>query len=76
MLIREILKEVKVQSSWISNLIYNRPNKILTWRLSNGREYSVENISRSMFEKWKSAPSKGRFFHRYIKMKYKVTRIR
>lgn len=76
MKIREILKEVKVQSSWISNLIYNRPNRRLTWRLSNGREYSVENISRTMFDRWKAANSKGKFFHLYIKGNYKVTRIR
>jgi len=76
MLIREILKEVAVQSSWISNLIYNRPNKILTWKLNNGRVYSVEMITRTQFDKWKAAPSKGKFFHQYIKGRHKVTRIR
>lgn len=76
MRIREVLKEVKVQSSWISNLTYNRPNSVITWRLNNGREYTIPNISRRMFDRWKSAQSKGQFFHRYIKGTYKVTRIR
>ena len=76
MLIHEILREVAVRSTWISNLIYNRPNKVITWKLSNGREYSVKNISRQMFDRWKAAPSKGRFFHLYVKGNYSVTRIR
>jgi len=72
----EILNEVKVQSAWISDLIYNRPNKILTMCLSNGKAYSIHNITRTTFDKWKSAPSKGRFFHNRIKRIYNIKRIR
>ena len=75
MRIREILKEVRVQSSWISNLTYNRANKVITWRLNNGRLYSIPNISRRMFDRWKAAASKGQFFHRNIKGKYIVNHI-
>jgi hypothetical protein len=71
----EILNEKPVESAWITDLIHNRPNKVLTMRLSDGKSYSIPGITRTMFEKWTKAPSKGFFFHQYIKDRYKVTRI-
>jgi hypothetical protein len=76
MKIYEILNEVRVQSSWISDLTYNRPHKVLTLQLSNGRQFSIPNISRRLFDMWKSAPSKGAFYHQQIKGNYKVIRIK
>jgi len=79
MQIREILNEVKVQSSWISNLTYNRPNKVITWRLNqrnNHREYAIPFISRTMFDRWKAAPSKGQFYHKHIKGVYDIIRLK
>ncbi len=75
MKLAELLTEKPVDSSWITDLVYNRPNKTLTMRLSNGRSFSVPNITRSMFERWTKSPSKGQFFHNYIKDRYLVTRI-
>jgi hypothetical protein len=72
----EILNEKPVESAWITDLIYNRPNKVLTMRISNGRSFSVAGITRAMFERWIKAPSKGSFFHQYIKDTYKVKRIK
>lgn len=71
----EILCEKPVMSAWISDLIYNRPNKVLTMRLSNGNSYSIPNITRSVFERWLKAPSKGFFFHNNIKDTYTVNKI-
>ena len=71
----EILNEKPVQSAWISDLTYNRPNKVLTMRLSNGISYSIPGVSRSTFEQWLKAPSKGFFFHEKIKDTYQVERI-
>lgn len=71
----ELLTEKKVQSTWISDLSHNRPNKVLTMRLSNGNAYSIPGITRTTFEQWSRAPSKGRFFHRYIAGKFKATKI-
>jgi hypothetical protein len=76
MRLAELLMEVKVDSSWISELVYNRPNKILTLKLLSGRTYLVYNVSRRLFDKWKMAPSRGRFWHLFIKMKYRVVRIK
>lgn len=76
MKILEILKEKAVESAWITDLTYNRPNKTLTMRLSNRRTFSIPNITRAMFEKWFKAPSKGHFFHQHIKDSYNVRRIK
>lgn len=76
MKLAEILTEKPVQSSWITDLVYNRPNKTLTMRLSNGRAFSIPGITRTMFERWVKSPSKGQFFHNYIKDSYLVNRIK
>lgn len=72
----EILNEKPVESSWITDLTYNRPNKTLTMRLSNGKKFSIPGITRGTFEQWTNAPSKGGFFHDRIKNNYEVNRIR
>jgi hypothetical protein len=71
----EILNEKPVESTWITDLVYNRPNRVLTMRLSNGVSYSIPGITRTMFERWTKAPSKGFFFHQSIKGNYQVSRI-
>lgn len=73
---RELLTEKPVQSAWISDITYNRPNHVITMRLSNGRSFSVSGISRSIFEQWVKSQSKGRFFHQRIKNNYQVNRIK
>ena len=72
----ELLLEKPVESTWISNLTHNRPNKVLTMRLSNGKTFSIPGISRTTFEQWTRTPSKGQFFHQHIKGRYKVNRIK
>lgn len=76
MKLSEIIFEKAVESSWITNLTYNRPNKILTMRLSNGKSYSIPGISRATFEQWTNTRSKGQYFHNRIKDRYEITRIR
>ncbi len=71
----EILNEKAVESAWITDLVYNRPNKVLTMRISNGRAFSIPGITRNMFERWIKANSKGQFFHQYIKDNYDIKRI-
>lgn len=76
MKLSEILNEKAVESSWITDLVYNRPNRVLTMRVSNGRTFSIANISRAIFDQWANTPSKGRYFHNRIKDNYKVSRIK
>lgn len=72
----EILNEKAVESSWITDLSYNRPNRTLTMRLSNGKTFSVKGITRTAFERWTNAPSKGKHFHDRIKNSYQINRIK
>lgn len=72
----ELLNEKAVESAWITDLVFNRPNKTLTMRLSDGKTYSIPNMTRAMFEKWYKSPSKGEFFHNNVKDSYNVKRIR
>jgi len=76
MRLSEFLIEKQVESAWISDLTHNRPNKVLTMRLSNGKSFSIPGITRTMFERWTRSPSKGSFFHQFIKDKYRVNRIK
>lgn len=70
------LNEKPVQSTWISDLTYNRPNRLLVMKLSNGRSFAIENVSRYLFDRWFKTPSKGSFFHNNIKHRYKIVRIK
>jgi hypothetical protein len=71
----EFLKEKAVESIWITDLVYNRPNKILTMRVSDGKTYSIPGVTRATFERWINSPSKGQFFHNQIKDKFDIKRI-
>ena len=72
----EILKEKPVESTWITNLWYNRPNKVITMSLSNGRSFSISGITRTGFENWINSSSKGKYFHDRIKDIYEISRIK
>lgn len=72
----EILNEKPVESSWITDLSYNRPNKTLKMSLSNGRTYSILGITRTTFERWAASPSKGKYFQDRIRDTYNINRIR
>lgn len=75
MKIKEILCEKPVESAWISDLTYNRPNKTLTMRLSNGKNFSIPGITRATFDQWVKSQSKGAYFHDYIKDNFRITRL-
>lgn len=76
MRLSEFLVEKQVASAWISDLTYNRPNKVLTMRLSNGKYFTIQGITRTLFDRWLKSPSKGRFYHDYIKDNYVLTRTK
>lgn len=72
----EIITEKPVESTWITDLTYNRPNRVSTMRISNGRSFSISGITRNMFERWNKAESKGQFYHQHIKDVYNIKRIK
>lgn len=74
MRLSEILLEKPVQSTWITNIAHNRSSKIITMKLSNGKVFSIPGVTRTTFEQWTRAPSKGSFFHQKIKNRYNIIR--
>lgn len=70
------LEEKAVQSTWITDIVHNRENKYVTIRISNGRQFRIPGISRTVFERWISSPSKGQFFHQNIRGKFQISRIK
>lgn len=72
----EFLIEKKVQSTWITDVKYSRPQRVITMTLSNGRQFLIPGTSRQTFERWTNSPSKGTFFHEFIKDHYPVNRIK
>jgi KTSC domain len=74
--VKESLKEVAVASTWITDLTYTRPTKTLTMTLNNGRRFAIQGISRQSFDRWKSAPSKGTYFHSHVRDRFPIKRSR
>ena len=71
----ELLNEKPVQSTWITDITHNRPNRTVTMRLSDGKSYSIPGIDRKGFEDWTNYSSKGEYFHTFVKPNYEITRI-
>ena len=70
------LEEKAVQSTWITDIVHNRKEKYVTMRLSNGRQFRIPGIARTFFERWINSPSKGQFWHTFVKGKFQVSRIK
>lgn len=71
-----LLTEVAVESTWISSVSYNRPNKILTLVTNVGSTYKIANVPRSFFDKWKNSPSKGKFYHENVKDRFNLIKVK
>jgi hypothetical protein len=71
----ELINEKQVESAWILDISLNRPNRVATMKLSNGNVYLVRGITRYMFDRWHRAPSKGAFYHAYIKNRFPIEKI-
>lgn len=71
----EFLIEKPVESSWIREITYNRPNRIVTMLLNDGKKYYIYDIGRAEFEKWVNASSQGKYWHNDINGHYAVKRV-
>ncbi len=72
----EFLFEARVKSSWIADIHYTPyPQRILTLTLKNGRKYKIPNVSNATYQQFLTNPSKGKYWHKFIKGKYLVTRL-
>ena len=65
-------KWVSVDSSFISEVSYYAPLKILDVRMKSGKIYSFINVPKSTYTRFMNSQSKGEFFNRVIKRRYKT----
>lgn len=72
----ELLNEKAVDSTWIVDLMHNRPRKEVIMSLNNGKKYRILGITRTGIERWQQSPSKGEYFHEQIKPYHQITRIK
>lgn len=68
----DVLMEVAVESSWISDVETDDGDVILT--LLSGRQYRVHGFPDDLFELWTEVESPGRFWHTFVAGKYYVAR--
>jgi hypothetical protein len=68
---------VSIDSSAITQAGYSRNKKELYLRFSSNPAmlYIYHGISRHLKDKFKFSPSKGQFFHKFIRDKFKTTKI-
>lgn len=59
------------RSSVVKNARYDHDEKQMILTLHNGRDYVFHDVSVEVWEGFKKAESKGRYFVRNIKGKYK-----
>jgi len=66
-----------IDSSAIVQAGFSRKNKELYLRFSGNPSvlYVYHGVSRHFKDKFKFSPSKGQFFHKFIKNKFKVSKI-
>lgn len=67
---------IAVSSTNLSAVGYDSSNRILTILFRSGHLYEYYGVPQNIFEGLLSAPSKGKFHHRYIKNSYRYNRIR
>lgn len=72
---QEFITEVKVKSSWITDIRYIPfPEKSLIITLKNNKKYKIANVEPGIYQQFVTRPSKGKFWHQFIKGKYQVSR--
>ena len=65
-----------VSSSLINQVYYDRRNKILHILFHGNAYYIYYEVSYYRYRKLMQADSKGRYFNKYIKNKYKYRRVK
>jgi hypothetical protein len=76
MKIAELLTEAAVKSSWIARVDYSPyPARILTLVLKNGNMYKIPNVTTAVYQQFLTRPSKGKYWHQFIKGRYLVNKV-
>lgn len=64
-----------VSSSNIMSVGYDSGSETLEIEFKSGAVYQYYNVSEYLYEQFKAAPSKGQFFHMYIKDAVPFSRV-
>lgn len=65
------MERVNVVSTNIEFIEYDSDNSILKVGFTNGRSYEYKEVTQQTFNDFKEADSKGKFFAKHIKNKFK-----
>jgi lysyl-tRNA synthetase class 2 len=57
-------------SSVIARISHDAPKRILHVRFVSGRDYAYFGVPRRVYDAFRTAPSKGKFFNRRIRDRY------
>ena len=69
------MKLVPVKSSNILEVGYSKSAKEFFVRFKDGVVYRYLNVEESVFNAFLTAPSKGQFFHNFIKGRFTTTKL-
>lgn len=58
---------LKMTSSAINKIDYDDKTELLKVTFNSGGTYDYPKVPKILIDNWKNAPSKGKFFHKYIK---------
>jgi hypothetical protein len=64
-----------VQSSDLNSVGYDNEGHILEIAYNSGGIYQYQNVPEEVYSQLLSAPSKGKYFHAFIKNKYPYRRV-
>lgn len=65
------MERVNVVSTNIEFIEYDSDNSLLKVGFTNGRSYEYKDVPQDIFNNFKDADSKGKFFAKHIKNKFK-----
>jgi len=69
------MNRTAVASSNIVSAGYDPENETLEIEFKSGAVYQYYNVNAHLYEQFQSAPSKGQFFHAYIKYSVPFSRV-
>jgi KTSC domain len=64
-----------VKSSNIASIGHDPASDTLHVKFLNGGHYAYHGVDRTVYMRMHAAPSKGKFLHKWIKPKYRHTKI-
>ena len=73
--IEKNLISITIESSNLSDAVYDTEAKVLTVTFKKGGKYQYEGVPWDVFTKLRMSPSQGSFFSKEISKTYKFTKL-